>query len=557
MERLTDIEVDRVLTVLTSALENAHLLARVPLEVDGAFVDALDERGSYTLAEALLAQWQLEESAKVLSGGAGGGAAERGSGPAGAVSDPGAARIGKLVRRGARQLCRELRGDGEAVEALAARFEPNDGMLQMLAVLDALKELTDDRLRQTHEQTVRSSVAAEGVASRHRENLEARQELEAELLAQRTRHTAERAAVDEVLGKLEEEVAVIRRKLKIEEDTLGSTTKASREKMSERHQSHTVELHAEEEKLRREIAEAREQRRGIEKALRKRVAQLENEVASTITKYDARMLDLDKRITETKSLYTTEKGRLDKLQYHFDLLEADKHRADEEERMYQLEQTKLRDERMRKWNTAVTRVQSQFRGWYCRRHLDEFIPKKKKKKGCAHALRSNEAIKTIDSRTYRLSRRSLQLSVLPAGRREVKRRGRRALHEHGMSHLRQFSRLQFQDTGEPASPQLREAAAHLAGRLGISCIHRAYHTCHRSSANYAHNGIHCDLSTTAYPAPSDEFAHARNDRSQASHTSRCEYSRTIMGSALRRKHCTCPRTQQPSWEQKYASDMIT
>uniref|UniRef100_A0A7S1C788 Dynein regulatory complex protein 10 n=1 Tax=Bicosoecida sp. CB-2014 TaxID=1486930 RepID=A0A7S1C788_9STRA len=381
MERLTEAEGERVLTVLTTALENAHLLARVPEPgaADVGFAHELEERESYELAEALLSQWQVEESASVLLGGP----TDGGSRPEGAASTaPDALAIAKRVREGAKHLCRELRNDGEAVEALAERNEPSDGMLQLLAALDALRDLTADRLRQSHEESKLQTMEADAVASRHHENLEARQELEAELEAQRERNRIEREAVDEVLNKLETDVAELRKRLANEAKSLETNTKSSREKIASDHRSLTERLRAEERALRAEIAKSREERSEQEKLLRRRVLKLETEVATLVTKYDGRMLELDAEILRLRTLYEDEKKRLAELTYHFDRLEADQHRADEEDRIYREERRKSLEGKMMVWNFNVTNIQRVYRGFFTRTHLNDFVPKKKKgKKG--------------------------------------------------------------------------------------------------------------------------------------------------------------------------------
>lgn len=389
MQRLSTVEAERVIAVLNNALENMHLLSRVPPpeRADKRFVASLEDRGSHELAAALQTQWQLEESTAVIQrssaratsrkGGSGAGAGGLGDiGYAGGSrpestrpGDDAGVRVAKSLSKASRELCRHLRGDGEAVEVLAEKYGPTDNMVQMLEAVAWLKDLSFTKLNQTYEESVTASTYAANVAQRHREQAEAQQELEAELWVQRKRMETEANEMDAIISKLQSEVDMWTRDLAAEATDLDKTVKQTRGSNEEAHRNKMQKLRADIDHLERDIAEARETYMDREMKLRKKQDKAKREVSEIIVKYDTKMLEIDEEKKRIRELYVVEKEKLTQLQEHFDKMEADKHRADEEDRLYN--EAKAREDAIifKTETEAAINIQRVWKSFWTRKHL--------------------------------------------------------------------------------------------------------------------------------------------------------------------------------------------
>lgn len=152
MQKISVIEGERVLAVLSEAIENTEILTRIPVRRSDEFLSFLGEHGMHDLVGKLNHQWQLEETCSLSPDGMGVGAAT-------SITLSALEAATKQLKSACRSICREIKQRPEAIQALFTKpdhFAPPDHVAQLLDNLAVLKDVTYNRLAITK---VRLSLA--------------------------------------------------------------------------------------------------------------------------------------------------------------------------------------------------------------------------------------------------------------------------------------------------------------------------------------------------------------------------------------------------------------
>ena len=196
MNKLTNIESQRVMAVLGETLDRLNYLSYIPKRKDLHLVDLLNENRCQVVSTELDKLWHLEEVYDVLS-------AEKNIQSEEAL---------KRVRGHARHICRELRTFPAAVTTLQTLKNDRspDGVKQ-LKTLSQLADITYRRLLATVEDDANTSKIMSGVSQRKKLAEEETTLLRASLLEIRTERDVEVAQLETQLSKLSIEIEDIRK----------------------------------------------------------------------------------------------------------------------------------------------------------------------------------------------------------------------------------------------------------------------------------------------------------------------------------------------------------
>jgi hypothetical protein len=354
MHKLTSKEADRVIAVLEGSLSKLNALSFVPSIPEPSLLDRL---GVDEVKLSLQKQWRLEAA--------------------------GGASIGEKAHESTRALCRILqkqsKSSREDLEALySLSFSRNPFLTSFNATLSGLTDVYFRKLRTTVEEDQSFSVRLQDMKERERRAGEERDTLQQALDVNRGEHEREGSALEAAVAKLRNELQSVT-------DSNAALVAAARKNAEEMASSAGREnvqmkesLQARFEALKVQYTESVEQNRSAEAAARKKRTRLECELGSLITRYDTDMTGMAKALAVLQHQFDCERELLAQLTVHFDSIDANAGRRDDEEAIL----LRLREQVGRAEGTfhaAAAKIQALFRG---RRGRAEVLAKRKKlKKG--------------------------------------------------------------------------------------------------------------------------------------------------------------------------------
>lgn len=192
MHKLTNMEAQRVITVLEDTLDRLTFLSYVPGSPDMELLDSLVHAGAGPLRGSLQSQWQLEEGHQVMLGrskdGHGHGHAFHGHGLTKSSSEN--ASHGEVVdqlHQATRTLCRNLRKNPVAVEVLYSNHtqQRSSHFLSCLSNLSDLTAVMFRKLSTTVEEEITNKNLLQDLTDRERTAEDERDALQQTLEMQR------------------------------------------------------------------------------------------------------------------------------------------------------------------------------------------------------------------------------------------------------------------------------------------------------------------------------------------------------------------------------------
>ncbi|KAF0700132.1 Aste57867_9320 [Aphanomyces stellatus] len=367
MNKLTNVESQRVMSVLGDMLDRLNYLTYVPVKRDYHLIGRLHENGVSSAGDLLEQLWQLDEGYENM--------------------DENAVRrddVLSKIKLTVRNLCRQMRESPVVVTTFfgTGAAPPKDPGEEVMTLIKFLSELTDlmfAQLSKTVEDEATKRDMMENIFNRRKQAEDDLVQLRDKLNELRKTKEDDISHLDIQLQKLKAELTTINKTTANELALIQNQVKETLEKAYEQQ---NVEMQALlekysqcEQKLQKDTTEHRE----IEDALRKNKCKIGIEVTATIEKYDQEMMAVTKDIDSLREKYTAELKEFHELSDHFVKIDEEQARIEEEEKVLEA----IREEERRqvqKLHDAAIKIQSLWRGHVVRK---EMAAKKKKggKKG--------------------------------------------------------------------------------------------------------------------------------------------------------------------------------
>ncbi|KAL7754357.1 hypothetical protein RI367_000338 [Sorochytrium milnesiophthora] len=389
--KLSDVDGQRIMTVLTDMLRRVSWVANMPFSIDWRLRNVLGEQISGAMqlfSDAEKAYMHLVEIER--------------AGEAIAQSDLFQAELeksGQAVQAATRDLCRTLAEQDPPLDlrklhdALPAAFKSVEddqdaasssemaaSMTRLEDVLRSIKLLIYNKLKTTpEEERSRQHQLESNLAKEQKTILEVKNVRE-QLESVRQEHAQEVQRRNDNIRKLKDELREIKQQAE-------DATKKLEQKSKQKEDGDLSQFHEKEQLLKSDIAAARARHaelltrhRDEELALRKRKYKVESEVDAWIQKYDQDMEERQTEIDDISTIYNEEKAQLEELQLRYNEL-SKAYSKILEERKVEEERHQLEEAERQKKHKAAARIQALWRGHTTRKELKAKKEKKKEGKG--------------------------------------------------------------------------------------------------------------------------------------------------------------------------------
>ncbi|RHY33098.1 hypothetical protein DYB32_001869 [Aphanomyces invadans] len=305
MNKLTNVESQRVMSVLGDMLDRLNYLTYVPLKRDYHLIGRLHENGVSMVGDQVEQLWQLDDGLENMD-------------------EPGARRDDMLakIKLTVRSICRHMRENPVVVTTFfgTASSTPVDVGDEMMALIKFLSELTDlmySQLSKTVEDETSKRDMMENIFNRRKQAEDDLVELRDKLNDMRKTKEDDISHLDIQLQKLKGELATINKTTANELQLIQTQVKETLEKAYEQQSIEMQalqETHTQHEQL---LQKNTTEHRDIEDALRKAKCKIAIEVASTVERYDQDMLAVTAEIDALQDKYAAELKEFQALSDHF------------------------------------------------------------------------------------------------------------------------------------------------------------------------------------------------------------------------------------------------
>lgn len=368
MNTLTGIEAERVNQILQHALDRLQIVAHVPNNWDEDILLAISEQDA--LASSLHQLWAVEQQFLSLND---------------ATNEGG--RDLSLLRechRSVRSVCRFLLSDRQALGTLmnvADSSKSSRAVVGFISYLNDLRQLFLSRMTTTVEDEAANRSLLHELTERERQLEESRDVLQAKLAEVTEEKERVTSSLDQVLRKLQSEKQESTQVNAYELESIRKEMNDAINKATNDHDQRMRQLQDQIEALERQNADIADRNRDEEVRLRKEKTRAEVALAAKIALYDADMASKKQILAELTAAYREEVAEYAILREHFDEIDADISRSEDENKI--LDAVKRR-ELFGRWvlDRAATNIQKYIRGRSTRIIVAKLKAKlKKKRKG--------------------------------------------------------------------------------------------------------------------------------------------------------------------------------
>jgi len=332
MQKLTNMEAQRVINCLEDAMERMNILSYLPeSHSQSRLLPALEEAGAQQAYEALRTAWQLEEGYRTLvlrPRGMGNVSKAKQSASESAKKDL-VAQLHQVVRN----TCRQLKKNPIAMSALLSAAEDrSDDVLGFIEYFRDLTMVVHRKLSTTVEEESQSKTRMHELSERERSAEDERTALEQTLQVQRSERETELSGLDRQITKLRSELHDITQSNQMEMDSIRSQMKERMEEAETGHVGSNKKLQDKSDRLAQELSTESEKHREHEASLRKKKEKREADLAEQIRKYDTDMTQKQQDMKDLISLMETEEKELAELEEYFTKIDANTQTRENEER---------------------------------------------------------------------------------------------------------------------------------------------------------------------------------------------------------------------------------
>ena len=378
MGQLTNVEAQRIMTILEETHAKLELLSKIPpLQLPDP--DALQQALGPDVLQLLQEQVMLEQQYELVS------APQADSSPDAELPD--FETLDDELRHSTRVVCRMLREAPGIVNRLhevaleaGVTDEVSEPMGRFLATFAQLKAQTYSRLSTSVEEEKSKDDWFLEISTREERASQTLRQLQKEIRAEKAERERHVKSRDEQIRKLHEEIEEIKSSTVAEIRALEAETKSAEEADKASAVSRDEALTAEIERLQMQIAQQKQEHREKEDALRKKKVKVEAEVEAWISKFDTDMDEKDREITALRAIYDEDRAEMMRLEDYFTKLAAEREAQLALERKKAEELARQQAQQVTLAKAAVM-LQKMWRGRCARRALERARSGKKGAKG--------------------------------------------------------------------------------------------------------------------------------------------------------------------------------
>ena len=378
MHKLTNMEAQRVITVLEDTLDRLTFLSYVPSSPDDDLLESLSLSGVVPpVRGSLQSQWQLEEGHQVMLG-----RSKEGMFLGKPGGESASLEVVDQLHQATRTLCRNLRKSPVAVEVLYSNHtqQRSPHFLSFLSNLEDLTKVMFRKLSTTVEEEITNKNLLQDLTDRERTAEDERDALQQTLEMQRGERDREVAVLDQTLTKLRAELQDITQSNQMEMQSIKQKMKENIEKADNEHLQRSKRLQDKLDQMTTDLANSSATHDEAEKALRKKKERLEADLSSLVLKYDSDMAEKLKQIQELEKQKKDETEQLITLEEHFRKIDANSAKQTDEEEILRKFKKRIQDATSY-CDSKAMKIQALTRGVQCRGEVAKMLSKKGKKGG--------------------------------------------------------------------------------------------------------------------------------------------------------------------------------
>ena len=371
MNKLTNMEAQRVINCLEDSLDRLNLLSYVPAgNPDRRLLEAFAVDNATQLLKQVQAEWQLEE-AYVMS------AARHGARGTDAQTNE----ITEQLQTTIRQVCRSLKKNPAAVETLYGQGDGarTESFSQFHSMLSDLTIVTYRKLATTMEEEATSETRMHDLIERERSAEDERDALQKTLQVQRIERDQEASSIDSLMTKLKAELHDITQNNEMERESIHQESKERRSEANTDYEAKMKKLQDRSDQLTQELATKKEKHREDEGSLRKRKEKKEAELGAKIAEFDKAMIGKKQEIEDLKVLMKKEEQEYKELKEFFDRVDRNEEEHQNERRILAAYKKK-KDDAEKILDYAAVQFQKLYRGNEGRKQVKALGKKGKKGK---------------------------------------------------------------------------------------------------------------------------------------------------------------------------------
>ncbi|KAL3672328.1 hypothetical protein V7S43_003017 [Phytophthora oleae] len=365
MQKLTNVESQRMMAVMGDLLDRLNYLTYVPLEPKGSLLESLRESRCLNSAELLREHWRWEQLYLQAT----------------QAMDSRQDDIADQVRATARALCRDLRENPVAVEVLYHRgttaHDRSEDLQMLVKALSELTDLTHAQLDKTLEDAKSKKELMAVAESRMKQAEDERLAIREKLTEMRKTKEEEVALLDAQVQKLRTELHTINQTASHELMMIETNLKEAQAKAHDQHADEMKLLLDQASALELNAIKMAQEHQEEEDGLRKKKCKMAAEVAGVVEKFDSEMEAMEGELQTLEETFRKEREQGEQFNEHFLKIDEEQSRIDAEERVLDEIRAREREKQMMIYN-AATRIQKVYRGLLCRREYAKMVAKNKK-----------------------------------------------------------------------------------------------------------------------------------------------------------------------------------
>lgn len=333
MNKLTEVEGNRILSVLDEALQGLHILSmavQCSKDLGANAHTVLGESMAQQVREHLDLEVEYQQESEARDGG------DRMRGESG--SD----RTGEIkgrMKETARAIYRSISVDPQLLDDLKRRYPVHDdaprgspAYRKFIDTLTDLKLVSQKRLSTSVEEDKTREDSLQEVIARERKASQEKKALEQELTSEKREREQSETQRNEAILKLIEEISNISTTSGENETALELKAQADLKSLKEQYEADKTRCEALIKKKTDELKSMRDKNEQQSLVLQKKKVALQGTVQDFVVKYDTRMTALDEEYTKIRALYDEELKELKVLEAHFAVVDEELRRQREKER---------------------------------------------------------------------------------------------------------------------------------------------------------------------------------------------------------------------------------
>lgn len=317
MNTLTGIEAERVNQILKHAIERLQILSFVPTTWDDDIVVDITCQPVLNSLEKL---WMSEEQLKEMDE-----SMELNNGGKDII-------LIKSVHRACKVACRNFLADRQSLQVIMGRPElQSEDFSKFIRYLNEARSQVLQKLTTTVEDEAANRITLHDLTEKERLYEESRDVLQAKLNDVREEKEQVTRGLDNTIRKLQNELHDITQHNNIELDNVMKEMNEAINKATADHELRMRQLQDRVDSMERNVNEVIAKNKEEEQKLRKEKSRMENTLNAKIAQYDEDMESRSKSLQELNDDYIKESNEYNLLKEHFDRIDADINRNNEEE----------------------------------------------------------------------------------------------------------------------------------------------------------------------------------------------------------------------------------